>query len=1014
MNHLSQTNFSKIYQQLNIAQKQAVDAIEGPVMVVAGPGTGKTQVLSARIANMLLKTDVQPHNILALTFTDSAAKNMQQRVVAMIGQPGYYVQIATFHAFCKAVIETHPESFPIDRDSQPLTDLEKFNLLQNIILELSLEALKPLNRPMFYIKEVMKALSDLKREGVDPSAFRKVIEKEFGHPPASKSKVEQMRFAKQKQKNEELLMIYQEYEERLRQTLRFDFDDMISLVVAAFSNDKLLLLEYQEQLQYILVDEYQDTNSAQNKVVNLLSSYWGEQANIFVVGDPHQSIYRFQGASLENVFSFVELYPQLTLVTLDKGYRCPQPIYDAAHQLISNNQQTDVLTNKIPTVAQVFHQKLDSHVKITTPPHVMIAPSQYLELIQVAEKIHSLLQAKIPPEEIAVLYRTNAEAATIQDIFESWGIPYEIDGGKDILKTELIRQILEFWEVIDAIKNGQPAFQLFEVLCYPWLELPTDVVYKLARIAGKNKIPLYQVIEKFDAIVKKDNEFNLTPLEIEPLLAFMKKLEAWSILDAQVPFPEWFETVLAESGILAWISQEPNQVELTLNINALHKEVTQLAHTDRRLKLANVIQILHVMIDHGLSIYPEDLNIDHGAVRISTVHKAKGREWQYVFLVHCLDGRWGNRKRQELLPLPQSLLQHASELKNEQNEDERRLFYVALTRAKKQVFCSYPKTIITNQRVQEVTKSMFLMEIEDYLQTEKSSNLALIEKQEEYLNKLLSPPSKSLFKNSERELFAQLVARYKLSVSGLNSYLKDPEQFVKDYLLNVPQPQPGYMAYGVAMHAALEKLFKRWMEQQKRMELSELVGYFETMLGKQLLSEDEYRRRLQKGQEALAAYYEHQFSPKNNQVLYIEKFFGSGSAKTWLDDVPLSGRIDRVDWIDRQSKTVRVIDYKTGKPKSINEIEGKTVSANLSDRELSLPKSIRGPYKRQLLFYKLLAELDKNFVPQVTEAIFDFVEPKDNGKFVQRKFTLLDEDVSLLKDLIREIMAEIRSLTFLK
>jgi len=197
------------------------------------------------------------------------------------------------------------------------------------------------------------------------------------------------------------------------------------------------------------------------------------------------------------------------------------------------------------------------------------------------------------------------------------------------------------------------------------------------------------------------------------------------------------------------------------------------------------------------------------------------------------------------------------------------------------------------------------------------------------------------------------------------------------------------------------------------MELSELVGYFEMMLDKQLLSEDEYRRRLQKGQEALAAYCEHQFSPKNNQVLYIEKFFGSGSAKAWLEDVPLSGRIDRVDWIDRQLKTVRVIDYKTGKPKSINEIEGKTVSANLSDRELSLPKSIRGPYKRQLLFYKLLAELDKNFVPQVTEAIFDFVEPKDNGKFVQRKFTLLDEDVSLLKDLIREIMAEIRSLTFL-
>ncbi len=1013
MTNSNQVKFLKIYDGLNAAQKKAVDTIEGPVMVVAGPGTGKTQVLAARIANILLKTDIQPHNILALTFTDSAAKNMRERVVSMIGQPGYYVQIATFHAFCKDVIESHTESFPIDRDSQPLTDLEKYNLLQNLILELPLESLKPLNRPLFYIKEVMKAISDLKREGVDPQSYQGLIEQEFSQQPDSRSKVAQIKFARTKQKNKELLTIYQEYEKSLRQTLRFDFDDMISLVVSAFLNDELLLLEYQEQLQYILVDEYQDTNSAQNKVVRLLSSYWGDQANVFVVGDPHQSIYRFQGASLENVFSFVEQYPNLTLVTLDKGYRCPQPIYDAAHQLIGMNSKAGLVDSRLPNLEQAFHHKLNSQSKQTASPQLITAPSQQLELIQVAENIQELLRKNVLPEEVAVLYRTNAEAATIQDIFENWQIPYEIDGGKDILQTELIRQVIELWQVIEALKNGQPAFQLFEVLCYPWLALPTGVVYKLARIAGKNQVPLDQVIEQFELFINQHHELDITPLEVEPLQAFLKKLAAWAVLDAQVPFPEWFETVLVDSELLSWITQQPNQIELTLNINALHKEVTQLARSDRGLKLANVLNILNVMIDHGLSIYPEDLNIDRGAVRLSTVHKAKGREWQYVFMVHCLDGRWGNRKHKELLPLPTSLLKHHSAIENERNEDERRLFYVALTRAKNQVFCSYPKTIITNQRVQDVTQSMFLMEIADYLKPNESQNSQLIDKQEEYLSKLLTPPPSGVFKNSERELFAQLVDRYKLSISALNAYLKDPDQFVKDYLLKVPQPQPAYLAYGVAMHAALERLFKHWLQQQERLPLSTLTSHFETELGKQLIVEDEFRRRLKKGQEALTAYYEQQFHPENHEVLFIERFFGSGFAKVWLDDIPLSGRIDRVDWLDKKAKTVRVVDYKTGKPRSMNEIEGKTASADLSERELALPEPIRGSYKRQLLFYKILAELDKSFIPQVTEAVFDFVEPKENGKFVQRSFELVDEDVNLLKDLIRQVMKEIRELAFL-
>ncbi|MFZ1721555.1 MAG: UvrD-helicase domain-containing protein, partial [Microgenomates group bacterium] len=245
---VSSSFFTQTISTLNSAQRAAVDAIDGPVMVIAGPGTGKTQVLAARIATILKKTDEQPHNILALTFTDAAAKNMRERIVKMIGEAGYYVRITTFHAFCSQVINSHPEYFPIDRDSQPLTDLELYDLYQTIILESSIEQMKPLNMPLHYLRDIMGAISQLKREGVTPDVFEKIVEKEifeFEQEKEELTKVLQKKQEKNILKHQELLTLYREYQKRLRASLRFDFDDMIALVVQAFSEHELLLREYQ-------------------------------------------------------------------------------------------------------------------------------------------------------------------------------------------------------------------------------------------------------------------------------------------------------------------------------------------------------------------------------------------------------------------------------------------------------------------------------------------------------------------------------------------------------------------------------------------------------------------------------------------------------------------------------------------------------------------------------------------------------------------------------------------------
>ena len=257
-----QTVYSQTLANLNIAQKEAVHTIEGPLMIVAGPGTGKTHVLAARIAHILEVTDTPPYAILALTFTESAAINMRNRIVSMIGKAGYYINIQTFHAFCVDIIKTHPEYFAISRGSEALSDLEKYEIFQEILKKEAISALKPLNMPFFYIKDCIFAISQLKREGISAEDFKTILDEEFSDDMfEGLKKTESQRKLLQKQKNYDLLQVYVSYQENLKRRFRFDFDDMISLVVDAFKNNELLLREYQEKLHYFLVDEYQDTNS---------------------------------------------------------------------------------------------------------------------------------------------------------------------------------------------------------------------------------------------------------------------------------------------------------------------------------------------------------------------------------------------------------------------------------------------------------------------------------------------------------------------------------------------------------------------------------------------------------------------------------------------------------------------------------------------------------------------------------------------------------------------------------
>lgn len=994
---------------LNAQQTRAVQHIDGPVMVVAGPGTGKTHILAARIAYILQNTDTPPQAILALTFTESAAVNMRERIVGMIGKPGYYVNIATFHGFCAEVMRSFPEHFPIERNSEPLSNLEKYQIFELIIQQASIEKLKPINRNLFYMPDIIQSISELKREGVTVDDFKKIVRKQFEFDPSEKlSKIEKLKREENKKKNEELAIIYEHYEQHLREKLRYDFDDMIAFVVQAFENNEILLREYQEKLLYFLVDEYQDTNSAQNKIISLLTNYWKEKANIFVVGDPHQSIYRFQGASIENTLSFVSQYPESEIIFLDQGYRCPQIIYDAAFSLIQNN----TLTKEIVNIDFLNKKLLNPQNKEGGQIEIAELPSQILEHIYIAESIKKLVDSGEKLEDIAVIYRNNSEADALEEVLESHGLSFEIEGGSNILQNESIEQLLQYFRLVNSIKDGHETNTMFEVMMYEWTNIDRSLAIKLGRTAGKSQMSIYELINKgYDFFINHYPLNDVSPLEFHQAEEFINELNNALMRDALVVFTEWFEHTLRESGYLTWIESHPNKIQLLINVNTLYAEIKSFVRAQHTIHLQQIIEAFDTMQEHNIAIQAEDLNVKKGSIHMSTVHKAKGREWKHVFLVGFLDKKWGNARTRELIQLP-DILHNTDLTKKERNEDDRRLFYVALTRASEVLHISYPQTIISEGSSRDVVGSMFLEELPEKTYRKLKEDV-LAHQAVENLEILLKPKSVQIQYGSHIDFFKHLVKDFKLSVTALNTYLRDTDEFIHNVLLRIPRAKPAPMAFGTAVHYGLEKMYKELLLGGK-INKSTLINSFAESLKNELLTEIEYKRRLEYGKRILGQYYDN-YKDSNIEPVFIEKFFGSGFSRTIFDDIHLTGRIDRIDWIDKKNRTVRVIDYKTGRSRSLNDIEGKTKSANLSEREMLLPESIRGPYKRQLVFYKLLCDLDQTLNLNVIEGVFDFVQPDDKtGKFTQRSIQISAEEVGLLKNAIRDVMKEIRSLSFLE
>lgn len=1036
--------FLKAYRELNAQQKKAVDVIEGPVMVLAGPGTGKTQVLALRVANILRRTQMDPWNILCLTFTESGVAVMRERLVHIIGPAAYRVRVHTFHGFCNDLIQEFPEKFADGSRWDVLSELERVQVWRAVLDELPGNSpLKPFGDPYLYLPNVIDRVRKLKQEDISPEQLEAHVDRverllqavsptlraffalkpkerseraceevrgallaegkrltmnpswvEFVSSMFSKDLSEQM--ARTKLKNDvkrwfdgttrhlprqrELAHAYRRYQEELQKRGRYDYEDMIMETVAKLKADADLLAYCQEQFQYVLVDEYQDTNSAQNEFLQLLGSggpfdFAQGKPNLFVVGDDKQSIFRFQGASLENLRFFYDwLKDDVEVISLRDNYRSQPVVLEAAGALIRNNRE--LLEKYIQGVMTQFTVRSG---RTAAPVSARVYATEASERAGVGSEIAELLRSGVPPGEIAVVYRYNRDAAALAQQLSAMDIPIHVTTDEDVLEAVAVRQLLQLLRYLAgdgmAARSGKSDEWLAEIIQYQFWDVPALPVVKLLQRAVRERQPLLLLMD-----------------ESELFQPIARKLSQWTVATVQYTLQQWVDIVLNESGYLRWLLRQGDHVGLVLKLNRLLEELRHLNRIRPNLTAHEFVEQLTMLQEHNvkLTVSPSTGSGQAHGVRLMTAHKAKGLEFEHVFIVQVAARHWGNVAGRERLPLPHGLLRYDAVAEDVSDEDERRLFYVAMTRAKQGLHISYAKV---NDAGREQVPATFWHEIPAELKIEQEIADGKAEMAERVIQ-IMRLPLLGSREAEVQEWLRERLKHYIMSVTHLNNYLECPRIFYYRNVLQVPMAKTKHMAFGTAVHAALRDFLAAFAKRGRLPAESWLLDRLAAHLAREVLTEQERADALAVGREALSAYYQRYRDDFSPNVLLEYDFRDHGVE---LEGLRLTGKLDKVEITDVGKKLVNVVDYKTGNPDA--------AAARLRQG---------GAYRRQLVFYKLLTELSDRFEYDMVSGEIDFIQPsKRLNKLVKKQIVIPKAEVVELKDTIARVWQEIQDLKFL-
>lgn len=974
--------FNAAFNELNESQRRAVEKFEGPLMVIAGPGTGKTQLLAIRIGYILRNTDAQAHNILALTYTDAGAIAMRQRLLKFIGPDAYRVNIYTFHAFCAAVIRDNSEYFGGYRNLQTISDLEMDELLRSIIDSFSYDhLLKRLSGNIYYDRTRLKSLFDIiKKEAWTKDEIKEAVQNEledFKNDEKNyysrktkyfnKGDLKINDYKKLEKKYNELLAGVDEFEQydiRLAKMERFDYNDMILWVIKAFKNNSNLLLDYQERYQYFLVDEYQDTNGSQNDLLFLLASYW-DQPNLFVVGDDDQSIYRFQGANMGNLLDFKELYKP-EIIVLENNYRSTQNILESSKKLIEKNQER--LVNLDGLSKNLLRSRKDGQEEIE------VEINRYFNTVHeekdIVNKIEKLYNEGYDLSKVAVIYRKHRNVEDIIKYLNGKNIPIQIRRGVDVLHSHEISRILNILKYFqkESVKMNSAEDILFKILHYEYFNLKAQDLAKLA-IYCSRRTDENEDDRKWRTVLSDINVLKKIGLEDPDKIYSIGQLFEQRSLDIIDCTPQvFFELLFSELGILDTIMTSSDSTWRLQLLNSFFNFIKDETQKDYSLSVKDILEKIDIMLDANIPINLMKIAYEKGGVNFTTIHSSKGLEYDIVFLIKGDKANWKPRGSSGSFSFPSSLTPKAAE---GTHEDDRRLFYVAMTRAKNELYISYSEA---NEDGKKMEPCSFIVEIED--QVDNHCFIALSDEEITAYKMELMRFQKGQINLLDHNLIEKELEHFSLSATGLNKYLKCPLSFYFENILRVPGARNKYNGFGSAMHLALELFFEAMKKANNINELlpkEDLFKFYEDGLNRYRshFTKREHDDYLVYGKENLGLYYD----------TYGKSWLGANEFHLELkikdiahQNVPINGMIDR---IMVYNDGVMVYDYKTG-----NVQKGrKKLKPPLGEEDHG------GDYWRQIIFYSLLIKEYPLKDWKFLKGVMPFLEA-NNGDFYQAEIAV--------------------------
>lgn len=1032
--------FEERYKKLNDEQKKAVDTLDGPVFVMAGPGSGKTELLGVRVANILKNKDVDPENILCVTFTESAKQNMRARLATMIGDSAYRVHIHTFHGLCSFIMHEYPEYFYEGFRFRAIEEVEKKQIFKNIFE--SLPGDNPLaNFSEFhgfvFLDDTEGQISRLRHAAVSVNDFKNLIRQneefltkanalledlpqriskdsiEFftgladevetliGEPykqyfhigeillseikaaiesfyeldstrplSAFKSKfIEKSNGAfafkdsARIEKMKALGDVYEEYLIELEKRGVYDFDSMILDVLEKLEENDTLLQLVRERFHYFLIDEFQDTSPGQLKLIHLISEDPIDNSpNILAVGDEDQAIYSFQGADSSNIGRFLGQYPNAVRVNLFKNYRSHQGILDLAESVISTcNERQD----KNPLKSGRDHD----HVQIDN----LLFQSEEDQFLQIAEKVRGLLDAAEDPHEIAVISKKNGVLRRVAETFLNENIPVHFDKDTNIFDIPEILEIIDCLKLIKAWNGDDSRLVdelLSKVLKQRHFEIPGFVInslsikarsekknWKSTILSGDNN-KLKKVVYLFDELAK-NSEYAPAEVLIDAIIG-NRKVELHS---DEKPFKSRMKKLYYEEAA------EDERLEFLTSLQAFIGALRSykdgvFVHLNDALNFIDTVEQNGIIIRNTHPLKTADK-----AVQLVTAHKAKGQEYKHVFVVNSSDGEWYGRGRHSILPLPKNIPSRISS----DAEEVTRLFFVAITRAKTHLYiCRYK--VADNGSETEPLK-FFTSTEEEYIEPKNILEMNL-------------GPAWQVLQVEDRDLIRGAVENYKLNATHLNTFLnvyrRGPEDFIERHIFRFPQAKNTKAEYGSIIHECLRVLY------EDELSKDDLLSFYEQKMYSANLTKTDKEAFLVKGREELSNYFDSTYQEETSKESEIKTEI---KKDIFVDDVPVTGEIDK---LIKFADSAKIVDYKTGRPFSAFE-----------SKDIKKAVQMLG-YKRQLLFYIILADLDLS-----VETELQFIEGVDSEKGVKKaKLVYTTEDVERTKKLIKAVYSCVKRCVF--